>query len=190
MISLYDSSIVDILPAELSDNAKVQALGYAVKKASQRMIDYCKNISIFAVIDTAPEDLLDILALELNTQYYDSGLSVDVKRDLIKKTFVWYMKTGTPASVEEAVVSVFGNGEIEEWFSYDGDPFHFRVKTENINSTDEMMKQLTDIINTMKNVRSHLDEVVIEVMQQLKLYNGCVLESVGDSVTIGIDMDI
>lgn len=190
MISLYNSNITDILPEALSGRAEVISLSYAINKAMQRLIDYCQNISVYAAIDTAPDDVLDLLALELHTQYYDDSQSIEVKRSLIKNTLVWYMKTGTPASIEEAVAAIFGDGEVEEWFEYGGEPYHFKVRTSNINSTDEMIQQLTDIVVTMKNVRSHLESVVVEVMQQLQLYNGCAVEVIGDTTTIGIDMDI
>ena len=190
MISLYNSNITDILPEVLSEKPEVQALGYALNRAMQRLISYCQNISVYAAIDTLPEQVLDLLAVELNTQYYDTSLSIVVKRTLIKNTLNWYMNTGTAAAVAELVESVFGNGEVEEWFDYDGEPYHFRIRTANINSTDEMVQQITALVGTMKNVRSHLDEVLVEVMQQLHLYNGCVVESVADSTTIGIDMNI
>lgn len=190
MINLYDSNITDILPEAFSESPKVKALGYALNKAMQRLMNYCKNIGIYNSIDTAPEEILDLLALELKTQYYDDSQSVEVKRNLIKNTLIWYMKTGTPASVEEAVVAVFGDGKIEEWFEYGGEPYHFKVYTSSLNSTDEMIQQLTEIINTMQNARSHLEGVVVEVMQQLQLYNGCVIEVISDITTIGLDMDI
>ena len=190
MIDLFNSNITDILPDVLANDAKVKALGYAIQKAMQRLISYCQNTSVYSVIDTAPEQVLDMLAVELNTQYYDDSQSIDVKRSLIKNTLIWYMKTGTPASIEEAVAAVFGNGEIEEWFDYGGEPYYFKVRTSNINSTDEMIYQLTDIINTMRNVRSHLEEVVVDVMQQLLIYSGCCIDVIEDSVTIGIDMEV
>lgn len=190
MINLYNSNITDILPKVFVEKPEVIALGYALNKAMQRLIDYCQNVSIYASIDTLPEDVLGLLAVELRTQYYDDTLSIEVKRDLIKNTLVWYMKTGTAASVQEAAETVFGNGEVVEWFDYDGEPYYFKVTTSNINSTDEMIQELTNIISTMKNVRSHLEEIVVEVMQQLKLYHGCCVEVIEDSTTIGIDMDI
>lgn len=189
MINLYNSNITDILPEALADDPKVKALGYAISKSMQRMMDYCQNISVYAAIDTMPEKVLDLLAVELNTQYYDDALSIEVKRSLIKNTLVWYMNAGTVASVQEAVTSVFGNGEVEEWFNYDGEPYYFKVRTSNINSTDEMIQQLTDIVSRMQNVRSHLEAVVVEVMQQLQMYSGCVIEVIADSTTIGIDMN-
>lgn len=190
MTNLYNSNITDIMPEALAQKPEAQALGYAISRATQRLMNYCQNISIYAAIDTLPEKVLDLLAIELNTQYYDTTLSIAIKRTLIKNTLNWYMYTGTAAAVTELVGSVFGNGEIEEWFEYGGDPYHFRIRTANINSTDEMVQQVTELVKSIQNVRSHLDEVLVEVMQQLHLYNGCVVEVVADSTTIGIDMNI
>lgn len=190
MINLYNGNITDIMPEALAKKPEVQALGYAISKATQRLMNYCQNISVCASIDTLPEQVLDLLAVELNTQYYDTSLNINIKRILIKSTLNWYMHTGTAAAVSELVESVFGNGEVEEWFDYDGEPYHFRIRTANINSTDEMVQRVAELVSTMKNVRSHLDEVLVEVMQQLHLYSGCVVEVEADSTTIGIDMNI
>ena len=190
MIKLNDSNIINILPEALANNAKTVALGYALNKAMQRMIGYCQNIGVYNTIDTLPEQILDLLAVELNTQYYDDSLSIKVKRSLIKNTLVWYMNTGTPATVTELAEAVFGNGEIKEWFEYGGEPYCFKIYTSNINTTDEMIQQVTELVSKIQNVRSHLEEVIVEVMQQLHLYHGCVVEVVADSTTIGIDMNI
>lgn len=190
MIDLYNSNITKILPESLAGEASVQALGYAINKAMKRLIDHCQYIGVYAAIDTAPEKILDMLALDLNTQYYDDSLNIEVKRALIKNTLVWYMGTGTPAAVVEMVEAVFGNGEIQEWFEYGGEPYHFKINTSNINSTDEMIRQIEALIGSIQNVRSYLEEVSVEVMQQLHLFHGCTIESTSDSTTIGINMNI
>lgn len=190
MIKLYDSNITDILPESLSDDPKVQALGYAVKRAMQRLINYCQNIGVYFSIDTVPEQVLDLLAVELNTQYYDTSMSIEVKRNIIKNTMLWYTKTGTKAAVQELVENIFGNGDIQEWFDYGGDPFCFKVTTSNINSTDDMIQQLESIVSSVQNARSHLDSVIIDVMQQFQIYSGCAIEVVNDLVTIDMDMNL
>lgn len=190
MIKLYDSNITDILPESLSDDPKVQALGYAVKRAMQRLINYCQNIGVYSSIDTVPEQVLDLLAVELNTQYYDTSMSIEVKRNIIKNTMLWYTKTGTKAAVQELVENIFGNGDIQEWFDYGGDPFCFKVTTSNINSTDDMIQQLESIVSSVQNARSHLDSVIIDVMQQFQIYSGCAIEVVNDLVTIDMDMNL
>ena len=53
-----------------------------------------------------------------------------------------------------------------------------------------MLKQITEIVSSVQNVRSQLEEVIVEVMQQLHLYHGCVVEAIADSTTFGIDMNI
>lgn len=188
MINLYNSHITDILPTALADDPRTKALSYALNRAMQRLIEYCQNISVYATIDTLPEQILDLLAVELNTQYYDDSLSIRIKRNLIKNSLKWYMNTGTLAAVEEAVSAVFGNGEVKEWFDYGGKPYHFKIHTSNINTTDEMIRQVTDIVSSIQNVRSQLEEVIVEVMQQVQLYHGCVVEVIVDSITIGIEM--
>lgn len=188
MINLYNSHITDILPTALADDPRTKALSYALNREMQRLIEYCQNISVYATIDTLPEQILDLLAVELNTQYYDDSLSIRIKRNLIKNSLKWYMNTGTLAAVEEAVSAVFGNGEVKEWFDYGGKPYHFKIHTSNINTTDEMIRQVTDIVSSIQNVRSQLEEVIVEVMQQVQLYHGCVVEVIVDSITIGIEM--
>lgn len=190
MVNLYDSNITDILPEIFKYDPKVQALGYAINKAMQCLMGYCQNIGIYNAIDTLPEDVLDLLAVEMKTQYYDDTMDIALKRALIKNTFVWYTKTGTPAAIQELVTAVFGNGEIQEWFEYGGEPYCFKINTTNINSTDEMIQTIEMLVSTIQNARSHLEAVIVDVMQQLPYYGGCAFEVISDSVTLGIDMDI
>lgn len=159
MIKLGESQITQILPESLAQNASVQALSYALEKAVKRLINYCGNIGVFAVIDTAPDPVLDMLALELNTPYYDDALRTETKRSLIKNTFVWYMKAGTPAAVEELVKSVFGHGEVHEWYQYGGTPYTFRLTT-NADAKIEAIGEFEKLINRVKNIRSHIDGVM------------------------------
>ena len=189
MINLYDSNITDILPAALASDPKVQALGYAFKRATQRLMDYCQNISLYAAIDTAPEELLDLLAVEFNTQYYDTSMDIEVKRKLVRNTFIWYMHTGTAAAVTELVEAVFGSGEIEEWFQYGGDPYHFKIHTFNVEATDEMLQLAERLVNSAQNVRSHLEEVIVELMESMTLYTGCAAAFDG-GITVYCDTEI
>ena len=190
MVDLYNSNITDILPEVFSKKPEVQALGYAVNKAMQRLMGYCKNIGIYNSIDTLPERVLDLLAIEFNTQYYEDTLDIKIKRELIRNTFVWYTRTGTPAAVTEVVEAIFGNGEIEEWFQYGGEPYHFKVITYNVSATDEMLKQMEAIVSSVQNVRSRLEEVIVEFREAMSLYMGCKV-NIDDDVSMSVaDEDI
>lgn len=171
MTKLYDSQIVQILPDYLSNNAEVQAMSYAISQAIKRLIDYCSNISVYAVIDTLPESALDMLAVELDTQYYDTSLFVDVKRELIKNTLTWYLKAGTPSAVEELVAAVFGEGEVQEWFEYGDQPYFFKIIT-NALMTPDIDTQFRIMLERVKNARSHIRAIEIRRTIEQPYFSG------------------
>ena len=156
MISLYDSQITDVLPISIKDLPEVQAISYAISNMNKRLINFSKKVALYNAIDILDDCILDILAVELRTQYYDENLDIVIKRKLIKNTLVWYMKAGTPSAVEELVEAVFGTGEVEEWFDFNGDPYTFRVTT-NAKLDPEGIEKFFKMINKVKNTRSHMD---------------------------------
>ena len=160
MIKFHDSNIINILPAVLGEKEKTQALGYALQKATQRLLGHCSYISVYAAIDLASEPVLDMLAAELNTQYYDSGLPLDAKRKLVKNTMVWYMGAGTPAAVEELVSIVFGRGEVQEWWEYGDKPYCFKIITDAL-MAPEMLEKFSVMIRRVKNTRSWLRAIEV-----------------------------
>lgn len=171
MIKLPDSQIAQILPEYLSDRASVQALSFALGRAVGRLAAWCGNIGVYAVIDSAPDYVLDMLALELNTQYYDDTLPIQAKRKLVKNTMVWYMSAGTPQAVEELVAAVFGEGRVEEWFEYGDEPYYFRITT-NAQMTPEMNAQFSTMLDRVKNARSHIRAIEIHRTVEQTLYSG------------------
>lgn len=178
MINIQDSQIVQILPEYLSERASVQAVSFALSQAVKKLIKYCENISVFAVVDMASDHVLDRLAMELNTQYYNDSLPIQTKRNLVKNTMVWYMSAGTPQAVEELVIKVFGKGEVKEWFQYGGEPFFFKILT-NAPMDQNSIKQFTEMITRIKNTRSHLERLEFdrELAFQLYSYGVCMMES-------------
>lgn len=165
MIKLKDSNITDIMPEAFTSDAKNIALGYALQRATQRLLQYSVSTSVYAAIDAADDAVLDMLAAELDTQYYDVTLDIEAKRRLVKNTLVWHMTSGTPAAVEELVAAVFGEGEVKEWFEYGDDPFYFKIIT-NATMTEEMNDQFTAMIDKAKNARSHIRS--IEVTRKIR----------------------
>ncbi|RKJ17808.1 phage tail protein I [bacterium D16-50] len=169
MTRLQDSQITQILPEYLSEKASVQALSFALNRAVRKLIGYCGNIGVFSAIDVAADSVLDMLALELNVPYYDDSLKTETKREMVKNMFNWHMTAGTPAAVEDLVSSVFGQGEIHEWFEYGGEPYTFRIIT-NADAAIESIKEFEKLIERVKNIRSHIDEVIFIREQQARMY--------------------
>lgn len=160
MINFYDGEIKDILPANLMEDLAAQAFSYALREGTRLLNRYTQLCYVYCSIDTAPNDVVDLLAKELRTQYYSDALELDVKRGLVRNTLIWYMTAGTPAAVEELVGIVFGEGEVSEWFEYGGKPYWFKIKTNAI-LTEDMNTFFSDMIRRVKNTRSHIEAIEI-----------------------------
>jgi len=129
MIRFYDGELINILPDSLKFSPEAVAVSYALKKAIQKLWDYAENTSVYSIMDILPEYIIDLLALELRTQYYKQDLELSMKRELVKNTLPWYIKAGTPSAVQELIAVVFGNGKEIDWFEYNGRPGCFRIQT-------------------------------------------------------------
>ena len=160
-VKLRESSIDQILPLWLAEKPEVQALGYAIMKANQKMLDLLDQSMVYAGIDRLPEKILDVLAIELRAQYYEEDLEIESKRKIIKNTLYLYSKAGTPEAVTQMISQVFGGGVMAEWFEYGGEPYHFKVDTSAIMSED-INEKFVKLIRRVKNIRSHLDQIVIK----------------------------
>lgn len=170
MIDLYNSQITDILPDNLKATADVQALSYALHKAIQKLINYSNQTRIYSAIQSLPERILDILAVELRSQYYDESLPIEIKRNIIQNTLQWYCYAGTPYAVEELISTLLGSGKVKEWFEYEGKRGTFVVET-NAQLTVNTVSKFTSMIKKVKNARSHLTKIYFIGDSYEKKYN-------------------
>ena len=171
MINFYDGEIKDISPSNLMEDPAAQAFSYALREGTRLLNRYTQLCYVYCSIDTAPNDVVDLLAKELRTQYYSDALELDVKRGLVRNTLIWYMTAGTPAAVEELVGIVFGEGEVSEWFEYGGKPYWFKIKTNAI-LTEDMNTFFSDMIRRVKNTRSHIEAIEIHRTIEQTIYAG------------------
>lgn len=161
MINFEDSEIKDILPISIRSGVKAQAISYAIKQQIQRILLYAKRARLYAAIDELPEEILDLLAVELRTQYYNQEYSADTKRRLVKNTLLWYTKAGTPAAVQELIEVIFGDGVVIDWYDYDGEPGYFKVQTTNMSVSGDKQQEFLDLLDSIKRESAWLDAVEI-----------------------------
>lgn len=159
MIKFSDSNLTDILPENMKHTPECIALGYALQQANRRFVNLTDRTSVFAVIDTLPESIIDVLAIELRTQYYDESFPLERKRELVKGTMSWYNKAGTVSAVQEMIDKVFSSGFVLEWYEIGGEPGTFQISTTTL-ITPELIAQFNEAIKNVKNVRSHLADIV------------------------------
>ncbi len=171
MISLYDGQITDLLQNSLKHNPETQAIAYAVLQEKRRLIDLVERTRLMSAVDSLEERILDYLAVELRTPAYEDSLPLDTKRTLIKGTLPFYAKLGTPAAVDWVIKAIFGNGGIEEWFDYNGEPHHFRVNIPIAGViTPQMMEELRRMIASVKRLTSWLDTIITYLEMEGKVY--------------------
>jgi len=161
MVKLSDSKIDQIVPYWLAEKPEVQALGYAIMKANQKILEQLEQSMVYAGIDRLPEKILDVLAIELRSHYYENDMEISKKRTIIKNTLRLHAKAGTPDAVKEMIDYVFGGGDVKEWFEYGGEPYHFKISTSAV-LTDDIDELFLKLIKMVKNIRSHLDIVIID----------------------------
>lgn len=139
--------------------------GYALAMAIQAGMQSMNNIvrqglDCITNIETMPEWRLDELAWELNCLYdYDGPIAS--KRDWIANALPNYALRGTPQAIYSYLSGVFENVRLEEWFDYNGSPYHFRVTVAGAwSQAAENWARIA--VDAARNVRSVLDGIIFD----------------------------
>lgn len=171
MINIHEGQITDLLSNSLRHNPETMAVAYAVLQEKRRILSLAERTRLMAAVDSLEERILDYLAVELRTPAYEDSLPLETKRTLIKGTLPYYASLGTPAAVDWVIKAVFGNGGIEEWFEYGGDPHHFQVNIPIAGMiTPKMMEELRRMIASVKRLTSWLDSIITYLELDGKVY--------------------
>ena len=162
--SLRQARITDDLPRVLARQEWVIALSEALGLALGKTLDYTDESQIYTRLDTAPETVLDVLAVDWKIDWYDTELTVEQKRRIVKTALTVRRLMGTAAAVKLQVHAIYPEATVTEWFQYDGKPGCFRVSLplpkEGITAAE--YRRLKTGILTTKNERSHLDVIDIQ----------------------------
>lgn len=162
MTDLYSGQLTDLLQNESEYNIEIEALAYATLQEKQRIMDEADKTRTLAMIEQLPEEVLDVLAVELRSPYYSDDMTIEQKRNIIKNILVWFYHAGTASAVEEMAAAIFGKGQVVEWFDFDPNdgeivPGEFDVETSGeMQDPLVFMEQINRIIGRVKNTRSHL----------------------------------
>ena len=90
MIKLNGSRFTVAMPENLKEQPEVQAIAYAVGRQIEKLCAYADGARTYAAIQSMPERVLDLLAVELRTPAYDENYSIKVKRALIEGSLLFY----------------------------------------------------------------------------------------------------
>jgi phage tail P2-like protein len=183
MINLANSKLLDILPPNLRNDPDIIAASKAVDKEFSKVVNSIKNVFTIADIKNASSDIVDHIAIESHADFYDSNLDIDIRRALAEKAIELHMNKGTPSAVENLITTLFDEGEVVEWYEYDGEPYTFRVITNNTAVTNELAAEFIRALDSVKNKRSWLDSVILMQKENMNLYFAGIVHT-GDYITV------
>ncbi len=174
MIDIKAGRITDILPENLSSQLEVQAFAYACHRQMVKLCEAADRTRIYAALQTAPVEILDYLALELQTPCYEMTFPLETKRRLIFQTMPYHMKMGTTGMVNSIICAIFGAGYIKEFFEAGLDPHHFTVHVTGAEETTNPTANLRDVLEQVKRKSQWLDAVELEfaTMEQVERFGG------------------
>lgn len=163
MIKLNGSRFTAAMPENLKEQPEVQAIAYAVGRQVEKLCARADSARTYAAIQSMPERVLDLLAVELRTPAYDENYSIKVKRALIEGSLLFYTQMGTPAAVERIIETIFGSGYISEWWEYGGSPYHFKAYTTNPAITSDDVEEFRRVLGSVKRLSAWLDEIILDL---------------------------
>lgn len=172
MTKLSEVSLMDLLPSNLTRDAGVAAAAAALDAEFLKTLDLVADLSYFSRLDDLKSEESDELAWQFHVDFYDPNMPLETKRSLVKKSFAWHRRKGTPSAVEELITTVFGDGEVEEWYQFGGEPGTFRVITSNADATDTQAAQFLAALDTVKRKSSHLNAIQVSVADDMPVYFG------------------
>ena len=163
MINILDVKLSDLLPSSF-DTVEIKALNNVVTFSLYLLQKYINNANFTVNIDNVSEKIIDYLACEYRTPYYDETLDLKTKRNLVKSTMLTYQKIGTTNIIKEYLNTLNEETDVAEWYDYDGQPYNFKIFLNISENREVEEKLLTDIknkIEKIKNVRSSLEAIEI-----------------------------
>ena len=185
-MKLSDLEFIKLLPEFMRNDDAVRGLASGIDSIIPQLAAEVEKLSTWDCIDKLSEAELDDLAWELNILWYDTGATIDVKRNIVRDSDAVYKRLGTKWAVENVINTYFGDGYIEEWFQYGGDPGRFRVYSSNPTLNESKFAEFLNLLNKVKRASSQLDGVFITLSGQMNLHAGVALhEYAAEQYNIG-----
>ena len=177
-MKLSNLEFIKLLPQFMRDDNAVRGLAAGIDSIIPGLAAEIEKLSTWDRIDTLSEAELDDLAWELNILWYDKSAPIDVKRNIVLGSDAVYKKLGTKWAVENVINTYFGEGYVEEWFQYSGEPGCFRIYSTNPTLNESKFTEFLNLLNKVKRASSQLDGVYITLTGQMNMGAGIALHEI------------
>lgn len=178
-MKLSTLDFIRLLPQFMRDDTAVQGLSAGLNEIIPPLSESVRTLSTWDQIDSLSEAELDDLAWELHILWYDINASIAIKRDLVRNSDKVWRHIGTKWAVENVITTYFGEGHIEEWFEYGGQPGRFRIVSKNPSLSEETLREFMNILDKVKRASAKLDGIAIVLDGTLNLSAGVAYHETG-----------
>ena len=173
MNKLKNLQLTQLLPASIAADTTVKNISLSVETILQKVAGQTAAVLLLPHLDELPEAIIDELAWQYHVDTYSADFAIEVKRQLIRQSIAWHHKKGTPAAVTDMLCTIYSSTQLEEFWEYGGEPYHFRVtlgedRTDSAQTIDDAIR----VIKLSKNVRSWLDGIKFRRNVAGTLYTG------------------
>lgn len=183
MINIQQVNLLDILPSNLKSDPNIAAAAQAINTELRAVTEDIRKLSIYDRYNEWTDAETDELAWQLHVDFYDPTLPLEQRRELVKNSIAWHRRKGTPSAIEELITTLFGDGQVEEWWEYDGQPYRFQVKTSNPEVTQKRAQEFIRAVESVKRLSAKLEKVILGQTEDMPLYYAGVLH-MGEKMTV------
>ncbi|MCU7378116.1 phage tail protein I [Clostridiales Family XIII bacterium ASD5510] len=182
---LSEIEFVKLLPKFMQDDPANIGIAKGIDIVIKIFDGFSGNLATWAAIERMSDAELNELAWELNIAWYEPSASTAVKREIIKNSDRVQQKLGTKWAVENVIETYFGDGNVLEWFEYEGTPGHFKINSSNPSVTNENLTKFLRILSKVKRGSAQLDGIFINMLSQQDIRTGVACHIV-DKMTIDL----
>ena len=174
---------IEICPSSIRDDPQVISACEAIDAELRAIYDCTASVPggilFWPFVDQQVPPLLDMLMWEMHVDVWQNiegdPLTTEKKQELLNESIDWHRHKGTKWVVNQMLKVVFQQGRVTEWFEYGGQPYFFRIVTEDEIVDPVALGSVIDAIYAVKNVRSWLDGFIRARRQQQTLYHAAVV---------------
>lgn len=158
-----------------------------VAEVNARLGDLPTPLSDLKNPETCPAAWLPWLAQELSVDQWEPGWTETQKRQAIASSIAVHRAKGTIGAVRKALAAIGIESQLQEWFNQipAAAPYTFRllVTADQVGFDKASLKQVTQVLDATKNLRSHLTEIVPQIVSSATA-------TLAGVTGIGIDIDV
>lgn len=181
---MAESTVKSLLPPNATRFQRLLA------QVNARALDIPTPVRDIWNADTCPPALLPWLAWSFDVEQWDSAWSDEQKRATIKSSLFVHRHKGTIGSVRGALAALGFTAQVQEWFNQipAGAPYTFRLLLEasQVGISQAELKQILAVVDSTKNLRSHLALVVPSVVTRNETYLATAA-ALGSEVAVAYD---